>query len=233
MSPPPQLTLDILLWQGQISKNTVSYLVQTANATSARFVNAYESLQAMQNAAANALKAQMKIPLSNILGVAWSDIRTVRETAKKQRQGKSGPASVPLLTHDIHSIHNPTLNISVNNVHVCSVEFTVDLVLHLEGVILGIQAARINRLTAGGCNAIATLSCGGVELVNRETRHIKLPMSVNLGNGFASPFSGMDNRKFAARCRRFRFKAFDQGAQCLNLPDYALSSATCTLPSSL
>ena len=144
-------------------------------------------LQAVMHEAAEALREALVVGLDDIVTTAWLDSRKLRDAADADMHDPEKIILVPLVEHAIRSEHKPTLEFTVNGRSVFSLVLTVELALQLQGIVLRVTAGRIRSVVAGSCHASATLSCGGAELVKRETRNIALPRCVDLGEGIPIP----------------------------------------------
>ena len=179
------LTLRELLWGREVSAGIAACLTQAAK--SADKLGAAAPLQAVMNEAAEAFSEALNVSLGDIVTTAWTDSHKIRDAADPEVHGPEEVILVPLLEHAIRSEHKPTLEFTVDGQSVFSLVFVVELALELQGVVLRIAAGRIRSVVGGSCHASATLSCGGLELVKRETRDITLPLCVDLGDGIPIP----------------------------------------------
>ena len=182
-----ELTLKQLLWGAGVSAGIASCTALAVRNAGILGTLASGPFQAIMNEAAEALSGALDVSLADILGTAWTDSKKIREAADMNVHGPDETILVPLIEHTVHSEHKPTLQFTVDGASVCSLEFVVDLALHLKEAVLRIRAGRIRRVVGGFCHARAALSCGGAELVRRETRDIALPLCINLGEGIPVP----------------------------------------------
>lgn len=177
------LTLRELLWDTGVSAGIALCLTQAVKSAGKLGGVATVPLEAVINEAAAALHEALDVSLGDILATAWTDSRKIRDAADPEMHGPDEVVIVPLLEHAIRSEHKPTLEFTVDGRSLFSLVFVVELALQLQQVVLRIKAGRIRSVVGGSCHASATLSCGGAELVRRDTRDIALPLCVDLGEG--------------------------------------------------
>ena len=182
-----KLTVRELLWGAGVSAGVAACIAVAGKNVGSLSAVAGAPLQAVMNEAAEALSEALDISLGDILATAWTDSQKIRDAADPAVHGPEQVILVPLAEHAIQSEHRPTLEFTIDARSVCSLEFIVELTLHLQEVVLRIRAGRIRSVVAGSCHATAALSCGGAELVRRETRDISVPVCVDLGEGIPIP----------------------------------------------
>ena len=144
-------------------------------------------LHPIANEAQRALASVLDISLGDILASAWATAGKLREAADPARHKPDETVLVPMLEHTVRSKQEPVLEFTCDGRKVFTLSVTVELVLRLMGVVLCVRGGRIREIASGTCSASATLSVAGVELAERTTPEIMLPMRVHLGSGIPIP----------------------------------------------
>jgi hypothetical protein len=125
--------------------------------------------------------------LGDILTSAWVTCPSLQEAADPARHGPDEVILVPLLEHTVSSKQEPAIDFTCGGVQVGSLKFAVALDLQLSGVVLRVKASRIHEIASGTCDADAKLSVADIELAERKTPKIALPLSIQLGAGIPIP----------------------------------------------
>jgi hypothetical protein len=135
----------------------------------------------------NKIEKLLDLELTDIMIGAWSKYRTVREFMENTRNEPDDTFLLPLTEHKISSSHKPYVEILVNEEPLGRVEFSVDIVLNLEGIILKIQDGKIIEIITGSCKGSGSVACEDVTLIERELEEFNMPGSIIIAeNGGAA-----------------------------------------------
>ena len=129
--------------------------------------------------------ALLDISLLDVVRRAWN---TTRELARYRDSEKYPPDKtfvVPLAKHTVRSKHTPHLEVRVNEQPIGRIDFSIELEVVFKGLRLHIQDGRIRRIDGGECRGKGSLECGGFQIVRRELSPVKIPGTVDLGDGIA------------------------------------------------
>ncbi len=133
------------------------------------------------------LETLLDIRLVDIILGGWAKYDALRDYADPAKHPPEEICLVPLAKHEIKSLHEPYVEILMNEKAVGRIPFRIELALVLEGVLLKVQGGRIWALQAGRCRARGRVSCGKKILVERKTEPFDLPGTLAFPKGVAIP----------------------------------------------
>jgi len=125
------------------------------------------------------------IEIPDIMMFAWKKVSDLKKSLDRSTQAPEETIFVELADHTITSEHHPCVDVEVNGVAVKKLEFTVKLSLTLKGFILRIQNGRVKEIQTGTCEGKGTIAYGDLEFAEKTLAPIKLPGSIDLGEGVA------------------------------------------------
>ncbi len=123
----------------------------------------------------NALGDALKLDIGALLGQAWITVDSVKTALETTRDDHAASAAVPLMPHQIKSSHTPSVKLMVHGLPHVDLPFTLDLVLKIDSVVLGIEKGAVSHLKSGGLTALATLKFAGKTLMERASPRLELP----------------------------------------------------------
>lgn len=142
----------------------------------------------------------LNIRITDIMVSAWNKYRALREYSNKEKYSPNETILVPLAEHTIASEHHPFIEILKNDRRIAKIEFTVNIVLKLEGCILKLQDGKIKEIRTGNIKGKGTVKYGKAVILNRDIASISLPGSIDLGEGVA--IQGSSPSRIEAPTRR-------------------------------
>jgi hypothetical protein len=104
---------------------------------------------------------------------------------KREKYPPEESILVPLSTHEVKSVHHPSLEIFIDDHPLGKMVFDLTVTLKLKGIILKIQDARIKKIRTGECRGTGVFKFGEIVLLKKESEDIPLPGSISLGDGIA------------------------------------------------
>lgn len=125
----------------------------------------------------------LDIPILGIMTKTWSKYVTILEFLEENKLPPEEVVLIPLTEHMIKSDHNPSIKILLNDYEIGKIDFQVKIALHLKGMVLKIQNGRIMEIKTGECRASGTVTCENQVILEKESAHIPLPGSIDLGKG--------------------------------------------------
>jgi len=125
----------------------------------------------------------LHIRLLDVIHWAWKKGRELEAYRDTEKYPPDKSFSVSLVEHTIKSIHEPHVEIRMNQKKVGSVHFLVKLEITIRAMKLEIKNARIEKIKAGDWNAKGSFFCEGFLLAKRESNPLDLPGTVDLGEG--------------------------------------------------
>jgi hypothetical protein len=119
--------------------------------------------------------------ISDILVNAWNKYIEISECLNESRKSPNVIFSVSLAEHRIRSEQNPSLQVLVNGRVVREIKFNVSIALILKGMILEIKGGKIRKIhVTGNCQGKGTVECEGVLILEKKTRTLSLPGTIDL-----------------------------------------------------
>jgi hypothetical protein len=125
----------------------------------------------------------LNIGISDIIGTAWSKYEILLKYLDKEKYPPDETFLVTMAEHEITSEHRPFLEILLNDRPIGKIDFEITVSLMIEGIKLEIQDGRIKKLLAGTCKGEGTVKCENQLILNRTTRPVSLPGTVDFKAG--------------------------------------------------
>jgi hypothetical protein len=125
----------------------------------------------------------LDVGLLDVFRWAWNKNRELERYRDRAKYPPHETFSVPLAEHTIKSSHKPHLEIRVDGAKKGQIDFAVEVEIALKGMTLEIRDGRIRKIRTGDCKAKGTFSCEGLTLVERESKPLQLPGTIDLGDG--------------------------------------------------
>jgi len=129
----------------------------------------------------------LNISLADIMVGAWNKYRTLQKYLDQKKYSPEEIIMIPLAEHKIKSVHRPYIEILINDQVVGKIEFSINITLTLEGIILKVQNAKIKEILTGTCKAKGTIKCENFVILEKDLSSISLPGSIALGEGIPIP----------------------------------------------
>jgi hypothetical protein len=127
----------------------------------------------------------LDVSLVDIMGNAWQKYASLWKYADPQKYPPSESILVPMSEHTIDSKHEPAIEVLVGDKPVFRLKFNIDLALKPKSAILRVQSGRIKEIQPGEVYAEGKIKFGEVVLVERKSRTVAFPRSIDLGDGIA------------------------------------------------
>jgi hypothetical protein len=148
-----------------------------------RKVTAAGFADGVRSSMAESLKGLLATPLEDIIGGAWGKYRELLKYCDKTKHPPDEISTVPLLAHTIESTHKPHLDILIDGVRKGRVDFTARVALTIESATLKIRDGRIWEIRTGACKAEGSLKCGPELLIQKQSKPIALPGTLEFAAG--------------------------------------------------
>lgn len=144
-----------------------------------------EGLQGLSPTGRQTAARQVASVASGLLGLDLGDLvvagwRKQAALAAAARHTLDNPGSsevVELATHRISSVHRPSVELLVNDIHVATVNFELRIEFVVKALVVTVRNGHIVSLHSGACDVTATLTAEGVQLARRQ-EHFDLPILV-------------------------------------------------------
>ena len=124
---------------------------------------------------ASAIPDLLQVDVSNVLAGAWKQGSELGRFTDPHQYPPDETILVELTTHVVTSQHRPHFDLLVNNQPCGRLDFTVEIVLRVEGIVLTIKDGRIWKATTGSCTASGRIACAGQTLCARQSAPVQLP----------------------------------------------------------
>ncbi len=125
----------------------------------------------------------LDISVTDIMVSAWKKYGELQKYADSKLYSPDETFLVSLTEHTIKSEHHPHVEVLVNEKSIGKIHFDVSISLSLKGIILKIKGGRIQEILTGSCKGKGTVKCENHLLMEKRTKDMPLPGSINLGEG--------------------------------------------------
>jgi hypothetical protein len=128
------------------------------------------------------LSDMLDIPIHRVIGNAWGKSSSLLKYCDMKPDES---CLLPVGKHTIKSEHHPALEIHISGRQVGKLEFTVELSLLLEGLVLKLHDSRIKKMHIGKCSGNGTISYKNVVILEKKSPDMSLAESYDFGEGIA------------------------------------------------
>ncbi len=125
----------------------------------------------------------LSVSIPDILIRAWNKAGILNKYINKEKYDPEEVFLIEFKEHEISSKHKPYLDLEVNNKSIGRINFEIDLSIVVQGAILKIQDAKIKQIRTGSLKVSGAIICEGLEITKKESKQIKLPGKIDLGEG--------------------------------------------------
>jgi len=122
----------------------------------------------------------------DVLATAWSKHQSLQEYRDPEKHPPAEATLLPLVDHTLTSSHKPALEMTLFNKSFGTLELEIDAEFLINGAILEIQNARIQKLYLSKIKGNASLKLVGVPFLQKENE-IQLPGTFNFEGGVPIP----------------------------------------------
>ena len=185
----PKLTLDTVLEFRPFELSAAGWARIEAGEHAAELGLALEKAKVpagwggLKNAILSEAGGLLDVNLLDVFRWAWNKNRELESYRDRAKYPPHETFRVPLAEHTIKSSHKPHLEIRVDGTKKGQIDFALEIEIALKGMTLEIRDGRIRKIRTGECKARGTFSCEGLKLVERESRALKLPGTIDLDEG--------------------------------------------------
>ena len=137
---------------------------------------------AVQEAAATAAAALLKVDLVGVLMRGWREHRDIVSAARRTLAAPGSAEVVIVTSHQIKLDQRPSISVLVDGQRVATLQLGLSIVFDLNAVLLGISGGRLTGVRSGRCDLTATLAVQGTDLLNKRA-HLELPGVISLRQG--------------------------------------------------
>ena len=120
----------------------------------------------------------LQIDISSVLAGAWQQASELGRFTDPHQYAPDETILVELTSHVVTSKHKPHLDLLDNDQPCGRLDFTVEIALRVEGVVLTVKDGQIWRATTGACTASGRIACAGRTLSARASAPVQLPATL-------------------------------------------------------
>ena len=130
----------------------------------------------------------LALDLGDLLVAGWRKQGQLAAAAERTAANPGTSELVELATHRVSSVHHPYVELLVNDVHVTTVNFELDLEFEVKALVATLRDGHLVSLHSGDCDLSATLTAEDVRLASRHRQFslpvvVRWPLLLHLGGG--------------------------------------------------
>jgi hypothetical protein len=119
----------------------------------------------------------LALDLGDLVVAGWRKQGQLAAAAERTAANPGSSEVVELATHRVSSAHHPFVELLVNDAHVATVTFDLDIEFIVKALVVTVRDGHVVSLHTGACDAAATLAAEGIQLASRRA-HFELPLVV-------------------------------------------------------
>jgi hypothetical protein len=119
----------------------------------------------------------LDLDLGDLVIAGWRKQGQLAAAAERTAANPGSSEVVELATHRVSSAHHPFVELLVNDAHVATVTFDLDIEFIVKALVVTVRDGHVVSLHTGACDAAATLAAEGIQLASRRA-HFELPLVV-------------------------------------------------------
>ena len=119
----------------------------------------------------------LDLDLGDLVIAGWRKQGELAAAAERTAANPGSSEVVELATHRVSSAHHPFVELLVNDVHVATVTFDLDIEFVVKALVVTVRDGHVVSLHTGACDVAATLAAEGIQLASRRA-HFELPLVV-------------------------------------------------------
>jgi hypothetical protein len=135
--------------------------------------------QAANSQIATVAHGLLDLDLVDLMVAGWRKQGELAAAAERTAANPGSAEVVELASHRIRSVHRPSVELLINDVHVATVNFELDIEFVVKALVVTVRSGHIVSLHTGGCDLAATLAAEGLQLASRRA-HLRLPLIIRL-----------------------------------------------------
>ncbi len=128
---------------------------------------------------AKAAHGLLDLDVGELVVAGWRKHAALTAAADRTIANPGSSAVVELATHRITSVHEPSVELLVNDVHVATVHFELRVEFVVKALVATVRNGHVVALQSGICDVTARLAAEGQQLAKRQV-HFQLPLLVRL-----------------------------------------------------
>jgi hypothetical protein len=133
--------------------------------------------QAVDSEVATVANGLLDLDLSDLVVAGWRKQADLAAAAKRTIDNPGSSEVVELATHRITSVHRPSVELLINDIHVATVNFELRIEFVVRALAVTVRNGHVVSLHSGTCDVTAALSAEDVQLARRQA-HVELPLLI-------------------------------------------------------
>lgn len=129
----------------------------------------------------------LDIKLVDVVVGAWSKLKELRDYCGRKPDDPDKPFTVVLARHEVHSTHQPGVDILLGEKVIGQIVVDVELTLTLTGIVLSIRDDHIVAIASGKFAGAGTIKYRDATLIERKTKEYEIPGKWILDRPFPLP----------------------------------------------
>ena len=119
----------------------------------------------------------LDLDLGDLVVAGWRKQGQLAAAAERTAANPGSSEVVELATHRVSSAHHPSVELLVNDLHVATVTFDLEVEFIVKALVATVRNGHLVSLHSGSCDVVATLAAEGFQLASRRA-HFELPLVV-------------------------------------------------------
>jgi hypothetical protein len=119
----------------------------------------------------------LDLDLGDLVVAGWRKQGQLAAAAERTATNPGSSEVVELATHRISSAHHPSVELLVNDVHLATVTFALEVEIVVRALVVTVRDGHVVSIRTGACDVAATLAAEGSRLASRRA-HFELPLVV-------------------------------------------------------
>jgi hypothetical protein len=119
----------------------------------------------------------LDLDLGELVVAGWRKQGQLAAAAERTAANPGTSEVVELATHRVSSAHHPSVEVLVNDAHLATVTFDLEVELVVKALVVTVRDGHVVSLHSGACDVAATLAAEGIQLASRRA-HFELPLVV-------------------------------------------------------
>jgi hypothetical protein len=119
----------------------------------------------------------LDLDLGELVVAGWRKQGQLAAAAERTAANPGSSEVVELATHRISSAHHPSVELLVNDVHLATVTFDLEVEIVVRALVVTVRDGHVVSIRTGACDVAATLAAEGIRLASRRA-HFELPLVV-------------------------------------------------------
>jgi hypothetical protein len=133
--------------------------------------------QAVHRQVADVAQGLLDLDLGDLVVAGWRKEGELAAAAERTAADPHSSEVVELASHLITSKHRPYVDLLINDVHMATVGFELDIEFLVRTLVATVRGGHVTNLRSGSCEATGTLAVEGVQVASRRIS-FELPLVI-------------------------------------------------------